>query len=287
MFVVSPFLDAETVRAAANGEAPRHVEHSSPLPWSFSGCYAKTIGVFKGFDDLRDPAAPGSSGRKALTFSMKRAKPPSKSLKAKKSPPPACTQSYYSLRKENAASFGWAARTQRNVDGKAATSRLSQSSPSRTMLPMASRNSSLLANDSTPTPRRPKTDEDEEALERRGNSLSGRWPLRQRSVTTSCKSWHQHRRHSLIPQFSLRWRQWAAHGTSWPRDADLIFCSGLRQWQRTDFRASPVWFAEKGCAHGCRSRPAIRRQMRNEITAYRAVSRSAHFPLVASQPAYR
>ena len=45
MFVVSPFLDAKTVRMAADGEGRKHAARSFRRTWSFNGCCTTTEGI--------------------------------------------------------------------------------------------------------------------------------------------------------------------------------------------------------------------------------------------------
>ena len=164
MFVVSPFLDAATVRAAGKWGGPKTRRTLVSTDLEFQRLLREDAKRIRRLRQSLQAAASRSSGGRSLSISRRRTAPPSKSPRAKKPRRKACTRSCCSPRKANAASSGLEAPTQLHADGKAATSRSWQSSRSTRKLPTASRHSSIPASAVTPVVTESKDDEDEQAL---------------------------------------------------------------------------------------------------------------------------
>lgn len=247
MFVVSPFLDAKTVSAACGwgGTKTRRTLVSTAM--ELQRLLHEDNKVFNGFDDLRiqplpdlpvEGAATLDEGTHADVEIAESEEAPPAGLHAKLLFAAKGKRRQLWLGSANATERGWQGRNF-EVVAELSIARDTADGIEEFVATCERFN---------PNTAPPKTDEDEEALERARKLLSGRWPLRQRISEDELEI-----RASAPPPLAdstieLQVATLGGPWDVWPRNAERILLPGLRRWQRSDFVQVRVIRGERMCA---------------------------------------
>jgi hypothetical protein len=247
MFVVSPFLDATTVRAASNWGSTKTHRVIVSTSMELQRLLHEDDKVFAGFDDLRvqplpDLPAEGASTLDEETHTVveiaEDEEAPPAGLHAKLLFAAKGSRRQLWLGSANATERGWEGR---NVE---VVSELSIARDTADAIEGFVATCERFNANTIP----PKTDEDEIALERARKLLSGRWPLRQRinedELQIEASTPPPLSDSTIEIQVAVLGGAWNA----WPTNADRILLPGMRRWQRSDFVQVRVVRGERMCA---------------------------------------
>lgn len=247
VFVVSPFLDARTVRAVAGwgGAKTRRTLVSTAV--ELQRLFREDGEVFAGFDNvlvltLPDLPAegvelPGEETPSAAESSESEEVPPA-GLHAKLFFAAKGARRHLWLGSANATERGWGGR---NYEAVAELSIGRDAADAIEGFVAACERF-------TPSASSQDTDEDEKTLEQARKLLCGSWSLRQHAGESELEVTASARPPLADPAVRLEVAILGGDWTEWPRDKDSIVLPGVRWWQRADFLQVRLSRGEKMCS---------------------------------------
>lgn len=246
-FVVSPFLDAKTVGAAAawGGAKTRRTLVSTAM--ELQRLLHDNHEVFRGFDDLRIqplPDLPGEGaaildeGDQSVVEIAESEEIPPAGLHAKLLFAAAGKHRQLWMGSANATERGWQGRNFELV-AELSIARDVAASIEEFVATCERFN---------PNTAPPKADDDEEALERARKLISGRWPLRQRISEDELEIKASAPPPLTESRIELEVATLGGPWNVWPRSADRIILPGLHRRQRSDFVQVRVVRGDRMCA---------------------------------------
>ena len=246
MFVISPFLDSKTVRAASDWGNAKTRRTLVSTAMELQRLLHEDDKVFAGFDDLRIQPLPDLPVEGAVTREEANAvvevaeseDVPPAGLHAKIFFAAKGTRRQLWLGSANATERGWQGRNFEVV------AELTVARDTADGIEEFVATCDRFNPNTTP----PKTDDDEEALEQARKLLSGRWPLRQRIGEHELEINASTPPPITDPTIELEVAVLGGPWNSWPHDADHILLPAQRQWQRSDFLQIRVVRGDRMCA---------------------------------------
>ena len=247
MFVVSPFLDATTVKAAASwgGVKTHRVLVSTSM--ELQRLMHENKEVFAGFEDLRVRPLPDLPAEGAATLdeethavveiSESEEVPPA-GLHAKLLFAAKGTRRQLWIGSANATQRAWQAR---NVE---AIAELSISRDTADAIEGFVATCDRFNPNATP----PKVDEDEKALEGARKLLCGQWPLRQRITENELLIEASGPPPLLATTIEIQVAALGGAWNTWPREENCVRLAGMRRWERSDFVQVRVVRGQRACA---------------------------------------
>ena len=247
MFMVSPFLDAATVRAAGKWGGPKTHRTLVSTDLEFQRLLREDGGVFEGFDNLcRQPLpdlpAEGAvnieeENRAAIEVAESEEAPP-QGLHAKLLFAAKGKRRQLWVGSANATARGWQGRNIEIVAELVVNQEVADGIEA--FVDTCER--------CTPVVTEAKEDEDELALEKARKALSGKWPLRQlirdaelHLIATSSPP-------VTDPQISVEAAAMGGAWKTWAPDVDRVSLARVRDWERTDFVQIRVTLRDMVCA---------------------------------------
>jgi hypothetical protein len=246
MFVVSPFLDAQTVGAASDWGSPKTRRILVSTAMELQRLLREDDKIFARFQDLRVQPLPdlpvegtATLGEESQAVEIAESEdPPPVGLHAKLLFAAKGTRRQFWLGSANATERGWQGRNFEVI---------AELSIARDTADVIEEFVATCESFNPATPP-PKIDEDEEALEQARKLLSGRWPLRQRisedELAIEASAAPPLADATIKVEVAALGRPWNV----WPRGAVCILLPGMRRWQRTDFVQIRVVRGERMCA---------------------------------------
>jgi hypothetical protein len=246
MFVISPFLDSKTVRAASDWGNAKTRRTLVSTAMELQRLLHEDDKVFTGFNDLRIQPLPDLPVEGAVTREEANAvvevaeseDVPPAGLHAKIFFAAKGTRRQLWLGSANATERGWQGRNY-EVVAELTVARDTADGIEEFVATCDRFN---------PNTTTPKTDDDEEALEQARKLLSSRWPLRQRIGEHELEINASTPPPITDPTIELEVAVLGGPWTSWPHDADHILLPAQRQWQRSDFLQIRVVRGDRMCA---------------------------------------
>jgi len=247
MFVVSPFLDATTVRATSNWGSDKTHRVIVSTSMEFQRLLHEDDKVFTGFDDLRVQPLPDLPVEGAATLDEETdavveiaegEEAPPAGLHAKLLFAAKGTRRQLWLGSANATERGWEGR---NVEVVAELSIARDTADA--IEGFVATCDQFNANTIPPI-----TDEDEKALEQARKHLSCRWPLQQRISEDELQIEASTPPPLTDPSIELQVAVLGGAWNAWPTNADRILLPGIRRWQRSDFVQVRVVRGARMCA---------------------------------------
>jgi hypothetical protein len=247
MFVISPYLDAKTVRAASawGGEKTRRTLVSTAI--ELRRLLNDDIHVFKDFADLRTQPIPDLPAEGAVTRDEGAEAPIEAADSEEVSPAGLHAKLLFAAKgtrrqlwvgSANATERGWHGR---NFEGVAELT--IARNVAEAIEDFVSTCEPFIL-DATP----PKVDLDEEALEEARKFLSFQWALRQQIGDDELKIHASTTPPLADPTIELEVAALGGAWTRWPPTANSLLVSGQRRWQRSDFVQIRVSRGDRMCA---------------------------------------
>lgn len=247
MFIVSPFLDAATVRAAGKWGGPKTRRTLVSTDLEFQRLLREDGGVFEGFVNLcRQPVpdlpAEGAvnieeENRAAIEVAESEEAPP-QGLHAKLLFAAKGKRCQLWVGSANATTRGWEGRNIEIVAELAVNLEVAEGVEA--FVETCER--------CVPVLTQPKQDEDELALEKARKALSGKWPLRQLIDDGELHVAATSPPPISDPQMSVEVAAMGGAWKSWPAGADRVSLGRVREWERTDFVQVRVRLHDMVCA---------------------------------------
>jgi hypothetical protein len=247
MFVVSPFLDAKTVRMAAGWGGPKTRRTVVSTDVEFQRLLHGDGQVFAGFENLCRLPAPELPLEGAVTFGEDNGaaaelidgeEPQPAGLHAKLLFAAKGTRRQLWLGSANATERGWQGR---NVE---IVAELTMSRDVAEGIEAFVETCEAF----TPATSRAEVDEDELALEKARKILSGRWSLRQLIGDEGLEIRASAPLPITDPAIQVEVGVMGGSWNTWPAGADRIVLAIQRLWERTDFVQIRVSRGDKVCA---------------------------------------
>jgi hypothetical protein len=247
MFIISPFLDAATVRAAGKWGGPKTCRTLVSTDLEFQRLLRDDKSVFEGFDNLcRQPLpdlpAEGAvnieeENRAAIEVAESEEAPP-QGLHAKLLFAAKGKRRQLWVGSANATERGWEGRNIEIVAELAVNQEVAEGIEA--FVDTCER--------CTPVVTEPKEDEDEQALEKARKTLSGKWPLRQLIDNGELHLVAMSPPPVTDPQISIEVAAMGGAWKTWPPEADRVPLARAREWERTDFAQVRVGLRGVVCA---------------------------------------
>jgi hypothetical protein len=247
MFVVSPFLDSSTVRAASKWGGPKTRRTLVSTDPEFQRLLREDGGVFEGFGNLcRQPLpdlpAEGAvnieeENRAAIELAESENVPP-QGLHAKLLFAAKGKRRQLWIGSANATARGWEGRNIEIVAELAVNQEVAEGIEA--FVDTCER--------CVPAVTEPKQDEDELALEKARKALSGKWTLRQLIDGGELHLAATSPPPISDPQMSVEVAAMGGAWKTWPAGADRVSLGRLREWERTDFVQVRVRLRDMVCA---------------------------------------
>jgi len=247
MFVVSPFLDSETVRIAGAWGGPKTHRTLVSTDLEFQRLLREDSAVFAGFENLCRQPLPDlpmeyavhieEENRAAAEIAEDEEAPP-QGLHAKILFAAKGKRRQLWIGSANVTARGWEGRNLEIVAELAVNQEVAEGIEA--FVSTCERY--------TPVVTEPKDDKDEQALEKARKALSGRWPLKQtisdgvlKIVATAPPPIANHDITVDVAAMGGAWKQW-------PADANHLAVGTVREWERTDFVQIRVRLGDMVCA---------------------------------------
>lgn len=247
IFIVSPFLDASTVRAAAKWGGPKTRRTLVSTELECQRLLREDNNVFQGFDNLcrqplpdlpaESPVNIEEESRSAIEVAESE-EAPLQGLHAKLLFATKGKRRQLWVGSANATARGWEGRNIEIVAELAVDQEVAEGIEA--FVDTCER--------CTPIVMESKGDEDELALEKARKALSGKWPLRQligdgalQLVATSLPPVND-------PQIVIEVAAMGGTWKTWPTEAGRVLLGRVREWERTDFVQVRVRLRDMVCA---------------------------------------
>jgi hypothetical protein len=224
MFVVSPFLDAKTVRMAARWGGPKTHRTLVSTDLEFQRLLHEDGQVFTGFNNLCRQPLPDLPAECAVEIAEGEEAPP-QGLHAKLLFAAKGKRRQLWLGSPNATERGWQGRNMEIVAELAIDHEVAAGIEA--FVDTCER--------CTPASTAAKVDEVEKALENARKALSGRWSLRQLIRDGALDIVASAPPPITNPDIAVEVATMGGDWKTWPPDADRVLLSRLREWERTDF----------------------------------------------------
>jgi len=246
VFVVSPFLDAKTVRAVAGWGSAKTRRTLVSTTLELQRLLRANGTVFSGFDHVLIKPLPDLPGEGAEI--LDETLPTAADLAESEEVPPAGLHAKLVFAGKGARRQLWvgsANATARGWEGRnfEVVAELSISRESAEAIEEFIADCERF----TPNTMALDTDEDEEAFEEARKLLSGQWLLRQlvgeHELEVVASAPPPIAAHTVQLEVAVLGGTW----TIWPRDANRIVLSGIRRWQRSDFLQVRLSRGERMC----------------------------------------
>ena len=247
MFVVSPFLDAATVRTAGKWGGPKTRRTLVSTDLEFQRLLREDGSVFEGFGNLcRQPLPdlPAESAvsieeenRAAVEVAESEEVPP-QGLHAKLLFAAKGKRRQLWVGSANATARGWEGRNIEIVAELAVNQEVADGIDA--FVDTCER--------CTPVVTESKEDENERALEKARKALSDTWPLRQLIRDGELQLVASSPPPISDPQISVEVAMMGGAWKTWPPDADRVSLARVREWERTDFVQVRVRLRDMVCA---------------------------------------
>ena len=247
MFVVSPFLDAATIRAASEWGCAKTRRTLVSTTMELQRLLHEDDKAFVGFDDLRIQPFPDlpiecadtrEEGTQTVVEVAESEEVPPAGLHAKILFAAKGTRRQLWLGSANATERGWQGRNF-EVVAELSISRDAADGIEAFVATCEKFRSNTTA---------PVTDQDEEALECARKLLSGQWSLRQRIGEDEIEIKAAAPPPLADPTIELHLATLGGPWHSWPHHVDRILLPAVRHWQRSDFVQIRVLRGERACA---------------------------------------
>jgi len=247
MFVVSPFLDAKTVRLAGAWGGPKTRRTIVSTDLEFQRLIREDREIFDGFENLCRQPLPdlpteyavnmGEENRDSIEMSEGEEAPP-QGLHAKLLFAAKGKRRQLWLGSPNATQRGWLGK---NVEIVAELAINQEVADGIEEFVDTCERYTLGANG-------PEIDEDEVELENARKALSGRWPLRQVINEGLLEIIASSPPPIVNPQISVEAATMGGTWKPWPLDTDRLLVGSLKDWERTDFVQVRVRLRDLVCA---------------------------------------
>lgn len=247
MFVISPFLDAETVRLAGAWGGPKTHRTLVSTDLEFQRLLRDDGHVFAGFGNLCRQPLPDlpteyavnieEENRAAIELAEGEESPP-QGLHAKLLFAAKGKRRQLWVGSANATERGWRGRNVEIVAELAVNQEVAEGIEA--FVDTCERY--------MPVVMEQKDDKDERALENARKALSGRWPLRQLISDGSLEIVASAPPPITIPGISVQVAAMGGGWKHWPADAERVLVATVREWERTDFVQIRVRLGEMVCA---------------------------------------
>lgn len=246
VFVVSPFLDAKTVRLAAAWGGPKTQRTLVSTDLEFQRLLRDDDQVFAGFTNLCRQPLPDLPTEYAVNIEEDRAaieiaegeEAPPQGLHAKLLFAAKGKRRQLWLGSANATERGWRGRNVEIVAELAINQEAAEGIESFVDT----------CEGYVPVVSEPKENEDEQALENARKALSGRWPLRQFISDGSLEIVASAPPPITNSGISVDVAAMGGGWKHWPPNAERVEVATLREWERTDFVQIRVRLGDMVCA---------------------------------------
>jgi hypothetical protein len=246
-FVVSPFLDRNTVAAAAQwgGVNTRRAIVSTAMELQRLLHEDKT--VFSGFDQLLIQPLPDlpaecadlrGQDSTAISEAPDAEEPPPAGLHAKLLFAAKGARRQLWLGSANVTDRGWQGRNFEIV---------AELTLGRTIADAIEEFVSSCER-FKPAANPPEVDKNEQELEKARKSLSGKWPLRQRIREAELEIVAREPPPLVDHEIELEVAVLGGPWSTWQRKSDRVLFSGMRPWHRSDFVQVRIWRGDKTCS---------------------------------------
>jgi hypothetical protein len=247
MFVVSPFLDAKTVRLAAGWGGPKTSRTLVSTDLEFQRLLREDGEVFEGFKNLCRQPLPDlptecavnieEENRAAVEVAEGEEAPP-QGLHAKLLFAAKGKRRQLWIGSANATDRGWGGRNFEIVAELAVNQEVAEGIEA--FVNTCERH--------TPVLMEAKEDEVEQALEKARKALSGRWPLRQIVRDGALEIAASAPPPITNPDIAVDVAAMGGAWKQWPPEDDRVSVATLREWERTDFVQIRVRLGDIVCA---------------------------------------
>jgi hypothetical protein len=246
VFVVSPFLDAKTVRLAAAWGGPKTQRTLVSTDMEFQRLLRDNDQVFAGFTNLCRQPLPDLPSEYAVNIEEDSAaievaegeEAPPRGLHAKLLFAAKGKRRQLWLGSANATERGWRGRNVEIVAELAINQEAAEGIESFVDT----------CEGYVPVVSEPKENEDEQALENARKALSGRWPLRQFISDGSLEIVASAPPPITNSDISVDVAAMGGGWKHWPPDAERVAVATLKEWERTDFVQIRVRLGDMVCA---------------------------------------
>ena len=247
MFVVSPFLDAETVRIAGRWGEPKTHRTLVSTDLEFQRVLREDSRVFDGFEHLCRQPLPDLPTECAVNIEednhtavevAEGEEAPPQGLHAKLLFASKGKRRQLWIGSANATERGWQGRNVEIVAELAVNQEVADGIEA--FVDVCERYS--------PVVMEPKDDKDEQALEKARKALSGRWPLRQMIRDGALEIVASAPPPIPNPDITVEVAAMGEAWKPWPPDADRVLVGTVRERERTDFVQVRVRLRDMVCA---------------------------------------
>jgi hypothetical protein len=247
MFVVSPFLDSETVRMAGTWGGPKTHRTLVSTDFEFQRLLREDGAVFGGFENLCRQPIPDlpmeypvniEEDDRASTESSEDEEAPPQGLHAKLLFAAKGKRRQLWIGSANATARGWEGRNLEIVAELAVNQEVAEGIEA--FVSTCERY--------TPVVTEPKDDKDEQALEKARKALSGRWPLRQAIHDGVLEIVATAPPPITNPDITVDVAAMGGAWKQWPADAYRLSVATVKEWERTDFVQIRVRLGDMVCA---------------------------------------
>jgi hypothetical protein len=247
MFVVSPFLDAKTVRLAAAWGGPKTQRTLVSTDLEFQRLLRENSQVFAGFKNLCRQPLPDLPTERAVNIEEENPavievaddeEAPPQGLHAKLLFAAKGKRRQLWVGSANATARGWRGRNVEIVAELAVNQEVAEGIES--FVDTCERYTHVVSE--------PKENQDEQALENARKALSGRWPLRQFISDGSLEIVASAPPPITNSDISVDVAAMGGGWKHWPPDAERVAVATLKEWERTDFVQIRVRLGDMVCA---------------------------------------